>query len=215
MPFKEGLFWVGITLLGAGLVPLVEGGNVTTFAVVLMIVGSLATIYSIVGHHYPSLKITFPLWIPLLVLTWIFIGYDAYGRNIDPEIPEFDEGKPGYGFFKGYGHTNDKCYATVFGDQLLRYKGKFKIALACFFSDGTSGIIDTPNIQVGSEYDITRGDIYVSVNVSPTLRPLPLIGENYVLLLIPPDVTIAQFSTLRQARALGVKIKLLGSQGGP
>ncbi len=52
--------------------------------------------------------------------------------------------------------------------------------------------------------------------VNKNLQPLP-DEVNFVLLLIPKnkDISIQQLTTLRQARSLGVKIKLIGAVGPP
>jgi hypothetical protein len=51
----------------------------------------------------------------------------------------------------------------------------------------------------------------MSVMVAQNFGQYLGLGTNYVILLVPNEVSIAQFTTLRQARALGVKIKFAGA----
>jgi hypothetical protein len=43
--------------------------------------------------------------------------------------------------------------------------------------------------------------------------PLGLRGTTYAILLVPKEVSLGSFSTLRQAEGLGVKV--IGAGGGP
>ena len=59
MPFKEALFWIGITVLGAGLFFVVDPDK-TILGIVSIAVGLMCIYFSDSGvyqHHYPN-KIT-------------------------------------------------------------------------------------------------------------------------------------------------------------
>lgn len=81
MPFKEALFWVGITVFGTGLFFLVERGEQTPVAIAFTVIGSLAIGYSVYAHYRPNGKTRLPVWTSLLLATWLFIGYDFYDRH--------------------------------------------------------------------------------------------------------------------------------------
>jgi hypothetical protein len=85
------------------------------------------------------------------------------------------------------------CVATVRGDRLWVYRDDYKIALACVLSKDAVTPLDTPNMQVSSDYDISRGPIPMKAVVSKTLVPLPPFGENYLLPLVPNKVSSFSF----------------------
>jgi hypothetical protein len=80
MPFKEAAFWVGITIFGTGLFGVMEGGDRMPYAIALMIIGVLGTMYSVVSHYKPQMP-KFPVWVILLLVTWVALGYDIYDRS--------------------------------------------------------------------------------------------------------------------------------------
>jgi hypothetical protein len=81
MPFKEALFWCGITVFGTGLFFLVEGdGSRMVIAIGLTLLGLIVLGYSVYSHHKPG-SYKMPVWIAVLVLTWAAVGYDYYDRH--------------------------------------------------------------------------------------------------------------------------------------
>ncbi len=88
MPFGEALFWFGITIFGTGLYFTFEKGSVSlSYAIPFMIVGLVACIYPVVRHHYPNKQLpAISGWQILLILTWIFFGYDVYISHKQPKI---------------------------------------------------------------------------------------------------------------------------------
>jgi hypothetical protein len=82
MPFKEALFWVGLTVLGTGLFFIVEGGSQQMpLAIAFTVVGVAAVAYSVYAHDNPDKKLRPPVWMALLLCTWLLVGYDIYDRN--------------------------------------------------------------------------------------------------------------------------------------
>jgi hypothetical protein len=103
----------------------------------------------------------------------------------------------------------------VNGKSLMVREDQYKIAIACFVYDGSVDILDAPKIQVSSLYDInnnipvaivTWGEAYNQYRMKMSAK-----GTNIALLNVPNGVLPTQFTTLRQARALGVKIPALVS----
>lgn len=81
MPFKEALFWVGLTVFGTGLFFVVEGDRVKMgWSIGITLLGFLALGYSIYSYHNPTTP-KIPVWAYLLLLTWVFIGFDYYDRH--------------------------------------------------------------------------------------------------------------------------------------
>ena len=148
----------------------------------------------------------------LMVFTWTGVVVGYYNRdNSLPDIPEFDE--PQNGLFNSYGPSNLGCDIDANGNRFWDYRDKYRIAAACIIFDREHNLLDTPSLQVGQEHDITRGHIFMRADVSDNLKPLiNKHGVTFLILLVPIGVTTSQFTTLRTARSLGVKIKLAGSK---
>jgi hypothetical protein len=87
MPIKEAAFWFGITVFGTGLFGVMEGGNRLPYAIALLVIGLLVSVYSIVAHYRPQMP-KIPIWLGLLLITWVAIGYDYYDRIHHPKIVE-------------------------------------------------------------------------------------------------------------------------------
>lgn len=93
MPFREGLFWVGITAFGTGLyfVTARLSGDTKVqlpFAIALTVFGMLGVAYSLLQHHYPDRLKRIPLWLLLFVFTWSALGYDIYASHRAPKVVE-------------------------------------------------------------------------------------------------------------------------------
>lgn len=86
MPFNEALFWVGLTVFGTGLYFVIEKASqgIRWLAGFVTLCGLIATGYAIYAHSHPNLPMP-PLWVYLLVLTWVLVGADIYSRR--PQSP--------------------------------------------------------------------------------------------------------------------------------
>jgi hypothetical protein len=105
----------------------------------------------------------------------------------------------------------------VNGSKLLSKKSRYKVAAVCFHYVSRGDYVDSANLQKSRLFEI-RDELetipipvdsafvyeWQTQNISPT---------SYFGLLVPNDVSMDQFSTLRQAFALGVLS--LGGKAGP
>jgi hypothetical protein len=81
MPFKEALFWVGLTVFGTGLYFLIDRTEHNRWSAwSATLIGTGAVAYSIyVQYHENALGL--PVWFYLQCVTWLLIGLDVYGRH--------------------------------------------------------------------------------------------------------------------------------------
>jgi hypothetical protein len=86
----------------------------------------------------------------------------------------------------------------------------YKLAIGCFIFDGTTDILDAPEVQVSALYDIKDGDVTCRTNYSETFlkyyEQKQSKGIMVAVFAVPNGVQTSSFTTLRQARAFGVKI---------
>jgi hypothetical protein len=209
---EDNRFWKGqnifVALLGGGVVVVPEH---SVYGSILIVLGALGFIHSV--RVSPMKSLSSLAWIPALLLTWIGIGYDYYDRHALPQIPEFDEPQIN-SLHTGYGFRNGDCFVNANGDTFWPFRDLYKISMACLVYTGKTDLLDAPDLQVGSEYEIVRGDIDMVTTVSPIIQPLLPKAANYYILLVPYKVSISQLTSLRVARALGVKIKFAGASAG-
>ena len=91
------------------------------------------------------------------------------------------------------------------------------MATACLLYDGKEDILDAPYLQVGGLYDIDKygGTKTLMAGWSPFFSNYFTekggTGVYVALLLVPNGAETYQFTTLRQARALGVRIPQLSA----
>jgi|SRR5208282_6353805 len=89
MPFNEALFWFGITGFGTGLYFWVEASVKRLRSIGLTVLGALACAYSVYRHYHPEIP-EIKLWVILLILTWVFLGYAVYISRFR-RLPRTDE----------------------------------------------------------------------------------------------------------------------------
>jgi hypothetical protein len=216
MPYKDAVFWLGLTIFGVGLTALVDGGHALS-SVVLMTIGLAAVGYSIVLHYKPQLP-RLRIWVLLLAVTWCAIGYDFYDRHHTVPLPEFDS-KRAAGLVISYAANQSTCYMRVDGAAVLLNKSVYRLAIGCFTWDGAEDILDAPNFQVSNLYDIKDSVINMQQDFSEGFKQQGTAKHANAIfiavLLVPDGVERNQFSTLRQARKLKVlipKISTVASQ---
>jgi hypothetical protein len=210
MPFNEALAWFGLTIVGIAGYFVVEKYIPPWGWIVLTIIGLVAVGYAVYHHHHPESPNP-PIWVLLLALTWGVMGSDIYDRHAIPAIPEFDEPQ---GLLIGSNEVGPSyCSVIVDGGVAWPYRDDYELAMACFWTNGTADRLDVP-VQPSALYEIHREHMVMRADVNKTFTPLLGHGTNFVILLVPKGVSTAQFTTLRQARALGVKIKNGGGNGG-
>jgi hypothetical protein len=229
VPFNEASAWVCLTLFGTGSYFTVEwwGQSRMIGALAIAVVGLFGLGFLVYRHHYPSAHLpSSGLWVWMaLFLTWTLLGYAVYldkfnsvNAPASAEIPDFDASNAELVISYGQDSPNS-CFMVANGIALLSRQSGYKAALACFVSDGTRPNLDVPYIQVSNTYDIAQGEILMRAIYKPYFdeyrKQLGSQGGIAVALLnIPNSVDPSQFTTLRQARALGVKILKIGVASG-
>jgi hypothetical protein len=111
----------------------------------------------------------------------------------------------------GWGQdTPTSCYEDVNGHAFLSRRAAYKLAIGCFVYDGKQDVLDAPYLQVSNLYDIRDATVTIRSIYQEYFRgymeQMHAIGIEVALLNVPEGVTPNQFMTLRQARAVGVKI---------
>ena len=145
-----------------------------------------------------------------VMVSLVFCAVGWY--RIEPDLPEFDA--PQHVLLNGWMISKDSngmyCSATVNGDRLWSYRKSYKLAAGCLVYNGIGDILDAPYIQQSPLYDIREGPVNVRAQWGasfPQYMQDTHSAGNYVpVFLVPVGVTTSQFNTLRQARALGVRI---------
>jgi hypothetical protein len=81
MPFTEALFWIGITVVGTGLYILWDRHlRSLPGSIALIVAGAIAVAYSVYLHSHPNAPNP-PVWIVLVAVTWLAIGWSVYDRH--------------------------------------------------------------------------------------------------------------------------------------
>jgi len=104
-------------------------------------------------------------------------------------------------------------YASADGDRLVPYKTKYRVSAIAYHDYGLVDPTEIRNLSKSSLYEISTGEIYMSFKINEQFREEArqgARGTSYRILLVPHGVTMDQFDTLKQAKALGV---LLGGAG--
>ena len=114
-------------------------------------------------------------------------------------------------------------YVQITADgHLLRSRiadyDRYKIAGVCYHYEGLGDVQDVQDLQKSELHDIVEGDIIIGIKLDQKFMNTWLqerkSNTNYVLVLVPNGINMNQFSTMRQAMALGVK-PLNGAIGPP
>ena len=171
----------------------------------------------ILRHFKVGPKMTPFSWreLTMLILTLGTLVFGAVGvyRAQEVDLPEFDDPQP-HVPSTNYGSNYAECHAELHWEVLRKYDDGYRAALACFLFDGTVDPLDL-RINVGSLQDIGHRTVDLVAQRNPPGQVGAVVRGRMVLLLllVPDGVNTSQFATLRQARAFGVKIKAIGSQG--
>jgi hypothetical protein len=169
-----------------------------------------------------------PLWrfyiVPVLstLLVCGVVGFDYWDRHY-PSRCDKDITKVGC-ILKSYGslaHGSGEPWrvqAIVEGKCLFPYRDTHRVAVIAFHTPGDREWLDIRDLQKSALYDIRDGEIPVVFNLTDNYVNELAHGwrgaTNYYPLLVPKGLGMDQFSTLRQALALGA-IQLQGSTGPP
>jgi hypothetical protein len=163
----------------------------------------------------PQLKRYWPTLIMLGLM--LLIAYNIYDRHHQEvvAIPEFDDVQNAM-MIEGYGADIPRyCFFQTNGIAFASRRSGYKLAIACFIYGGGQDILDAPNLQVSNLYDIHDGSIGMRVDFTDGFNEyrtkMNATGINIAILNVPNGVQTSQFTTLRQARALGVLIPFIGT----
>jgi hypothetical protein len=162
------------------------------------------------------------LWLrrywPTVIMGLLFLitAYDIYDRhhNAAP-IVEFDAPNQPIPMVQSFGLRTDGCMMNINASDpiLMDHKDEYDLAIGCFLYDQAEDVLDAPNLQVSQLYDIRTGKVIAAVKFSQQFndyrQQTHATGIHIALLLVPKGVRNTQFATLRQARALKVRILTL------
>ena len=144
----------------------------------------------------------------LFAVSLTLSGFGIYRVFRESDLPEFDT--PNNALVLGWSVDKGFCTMTVSGDRVWSYRDNYRLATGCLVYDGAGDIKDAPYLQQSSLYDIRHGNIAMVAKYGEAfpkyMQEQHAAGNFVVLFLVPLGVTTSQFSTLRQARSLGVKI---------
>ena len=106
--------------------------------------------------------------------------------------------------------SNGTCQMTIDGSRLWTYRSSHKLAIGCLVYDGVGDVLDAPYLEPSALYDIKNGQKFLvakwSAGFFKHMQDVNGAGNTVFLFLVPVGTTPGQFTTLRQARALGVRI---------
>jgi len=164
--------------------------------------------FRFLARYWPTITM-----IGLMLLT----GYDVYDRH-HPTSPVSGTLMTYWGSLTPAPQPIDniRLMVTTNGAYFAKYKTTSRLAAVAFRYYGTSDILDTTGLQKSGLFDITDQPISLVMKVDSQFTDTMKRGDTetiYYLLLVPRDVTMEQFNTLRQAQLAGVK--LMESHGGP
>ncbi len=153
-------------------------------------------------HHWPlifMITLAASSWIPYVLLP--------------DDLPEWPDPKP---YVVQYGVGQNDCLVVVNGDRFLKYRAHYRLASACYIYDGIGDLLDVPQLQTSKAYDIRVGAMALRAVWGASFPKYlsekgPILSMNHVVLMLPIGVVPGEFSTLREAKAMGVKIVNGGS----
>jgi hypothetical protein len=105
---------------------------------------------------------------------------------------------------------------TVKPSLLVNYQEGFRLAGICFLYSGLGDALDETGLQKSALRDIENGDqleITIPLDVDFRSKLRQASTATYAVLIVPKHVRMDQFSTLRQAQALGGKVIWHGTAG--
>lgn len=105
---------------------------------------------------------------------------------------------------------------VVSGKYLQSYREEYQLDALCLHYDGTQDYVDAPGLQKSALYEIRDVEVEMIITADEAFVKdfkSGMKGTNYIAILVPKGVSMDQFSTLRQAFALGITGR--GSVYGP
>jgi hypothetical protein len=162
----------------------------------------------------------------LLLFTLGAIAFDYYDRHYSSRDP-IQSVKADTGVVVLWGivdHREGQPYRVqlvVDGGRILSHNPSFqsdyRLGLLCFRTDKTKDFRDIDRLQKSALYDVGDGAVHIVVTVDDAYVEEWKRGARltyYFLFLVPKGVGMSDFSTIRQAEALGA-IQIAGRLGPP
>jgi hypothetical protein len=101
----------------------------------------------------------------------------------------------------------------VDGDALYSFRDDYGVAAVAFHNPTEQDWKDITELVKSNIHDISHGEIAIGWVFPPEYVKAPIKGTQFVAILVPNKVRMDQFTSLRQAESMGVKI--VGLAGGP
>lgn len=104
--------------------------------------------------------------------------------------------------------VNGKCFSGG--------ESKYAVTVVAFHSSGVNDVLDEPVTAKSGLHDIVDGDAFMSLAADQKFIDEVNAGAHgtiYMLLLVPKTLAMSQFTSMRQAKALGIQI--VDSRTGP
>jgi len=211
MPLDDAIFWIAITVFGAGLYLVPE---YQVWGIALMVAGATGIIYSIRAHLRGANR---SLWMAgLMVLTWVLVSYDIYDRR---HRVEADRVLTSWGDAEATGQI---CQATVDGSRISEWKDKSRVAIACGIADSSIDWMNDERITVSRAFSIKDGSMKIvadysapmaavlsgglqkAANIKNKPKPLGIQWDQWVVaIVLPNDADILDVHRLSDVKRLG------------
>jgi hypothetical protein len=216
------LFWVGLAIWGAifGVGPFIALEAHLMVGIVLTIIGLIGLLF-LIRDHMRNKQVKFGLLLGVAIVTWgllSYVIYDHYTSNKRGSIPIW------LGFFKEFGYPAERMLlerdnalkVIIYGAALVENTHVSRIAVVCFHYYGTTETMDATGLQKSNIFSVTKNEIPIVIRLDDQFISevrSGTRGTNYVLLSVPDNFDMNQFTTLRQAHSLGAEILQLVSDG--
>ncbi len=132
---------------------------------------------------------------------------------LGPPIINLDAGAAltSWGFYPQNSTTPTECLLTVNPNKLGRYRLTYRVGAIVVRYNGSPDFKDATPLYKSTLYDIPESGSPFAVVIAIDSVFLKSQGApNFQLLLVPKNVHMEDFSTLRQAEAMGAKVIGMG-----
>jgi hypothetical protein len=105
-------------------------------------------------------------------------------------------------------------FEHIAGHLLFRYRSRYKLVGVCFHANTIASDVRDRVLQKSVAYDIVDEPEALRIDLDEGFQKeeLSVRGTSYALLLVPKNVSPSQFSTIRQAEAMGA-VMVQGTTG--
>lgn len=212
-----------------------EDGFLFWFTIIVGIASIVQAVYAALSYHRRPdmelqgssvLKRPYINLVVLVALVWAAVGYDLYDRHYSSRDP-IQSVNADTGVVVLWGlvdHREGQPYQVQLvadGGRILSHNSSFqsdyRLGLVCFRTDKTKDFRDIDRLQKSALYDVGDRAVHIVVTVDDVYVEEWERGARltyYFLFLVPRGVGMSDFSTIRQAEALGA-IQIAGRIGPP